>query len=75
MVEVNGDVKWIFSLAQFLWFGGRAMGWFRSMQHSIVMKITALMGLLVVLIVAMVAISGVFSLNLRQNLNNMKNKN
>lgn len=44
------------------------------MQQSIVVKVTLLMGLLVVIIVAMVGVNGVLSLKLEKNLSNVKNQ-
>ncbi len=50
------------------------MNWLHRMQQSIVVKVTLLMGLLVVIIVAMVGVNGVLSLKLEKNLSNVKNQ-
>ena len=50
------------------------MNWFQRMQQSIVVKVTVLMGLLVVIIVAMVGINGVLSIKLEKNLSNVRNQ-
>ena len=50
------------------------MGWFQRMQRSVVFKITALMGLLVVLIAAMVAVNSDLSQRLEKNLSEVKSR-
>ena len=50
------------------------MNWFQQANRSIVVKVTFLMGLLVVIIVAMVAINGFLSRQLESNLSSVKNQ-
>jgi methyl-accepting chemotaxis protein len=54
--------------------GVSTVNWFQRMQQSIVVKVTVLMGLLVVIIVAMVGINGVLSIKLEKNLSNVRNQ-